>query len=129
MSETTLLEMDCKTASSSFDDVGTFSVKIDINRKALSISVNESLHGCHLSHANANNDARSSRMEASSSRTCIYLAIFCFSSTMNGLTMHCPIALADRKSAFDVRRYFLRFGMTSGDNNSPADKATRKFRA
>ena len=129
MSETTLLEMNCKTVLSSFDDVGILSIKIVINRKAWSIFVSDSLHGCNLAHANANNESSSSHIETSSSRTCISLATVYVFGAMNGLTMHCSIALVDRTSAFDVRRYDLRLGMTSGSNKSPADKATRKFSA
>ena len=43
--------------------------------------------------------------------------------------MHCPIALAESTSAFDVRRCFRIFEMISRDSDSPADNATRKFSA
>ena len=71
MPDTTLVEMDCKTALSNIDDLGILSVKTEISCKAFSVLVNDSLHGSHLSQAVTNSDSRSSRIEASSSRTYI----------------------------------------------------------
>ena len=129
MLETTLLERDCRTALISFDEVGTISVKTEVSCKAWSIFVNDSLHGCHLSQAIASNESRSSRTEASSSRIYICLAVVCTPRAMDRLTMHCPIALADKMSVFDVRRYVWSVETISGCEGFPAVKVTRKLSA
>lgn len=43
--------------------------------------------------------------------------------------MHSLIAWVDKTSAFELRKYFLRFGTTSGRELFPADKVIKRLSA